>query len=436
MGTPNAESTSGDVDTSTEHTPTDLRRRAERIVRYHLLESLNGGYRRLVGRVALDVEKFGYASWGQLPIVDKAFLTAQEYASRPAVDAPVLILETSGTTSSVVAVPHTAESVRRTLGENFLRALRLGGLRSGNRVWGIEHRLDSSHLTGSQLSFRWLHDQMPDKVVVTETSQPIADHLDVLRAWRPDCIASAPGFLVRLASTLDEAAPPTAVVLYGGAALAPAAKRIVVAALRPGRLVGFYPTTDTGALGVSPTDNGVYRCFSETHLVEVVDADGRHVAEGQEGDLLVTALDNPAAPLIRYRIGDRVRYLGRRRGRVLVSDIRRYADATLGATNIPIADLATWTERLQSVDPSVVAVQLVRASDTAGRDRPVLRVTTPSRSLDLPAAALRLLADYPQVMHEVATGDLAEPTVEVVTPEQSLRGRWKLPVFVDETRRR
>jgi phenylacetate-CoA ligase len=44
---------------------------------------------------------------------------------------------------------------------------------------------------------------------------------------------------------------------------------------------------------------------SFTHLVEVVDEQGRNCPPGTEGELVITSLLNYAMPLIRYRIGDR-----------------------------------------------------------------------------------------------------------------------------------
>lgn len=42
-----------------------------------------------------------------------------------------------------------------------------------------------------------------------------------------------------------------------------------------------------------------------THLIEVVDEQGKHCPPGTEGELVITSLLNYAMPLIRYRIGDR-----------------------------------------------------------------------------------------------------------------------------------
>lgn len=41
------------------------------------------------------------------------------------------------------------------------------------------------------------------------------------------------------------------------------------------------------------------------HFVEVVDADGRWVAEGEEGELVITRLHAHEAPLLRFKMGDR-----------------------------------------------------------------------------------------------------------------------------------
>ena len=69
-------------------------------------------------------------------------------------------------------------------------------------------------------------------------------------------------------------------LLYGGAALSDADASRLRARFPEARLAAFYPTTDAGALGVAPTGDGVYRTFTETHLVEVLDDDGRPVAVG------------------------------------------------------------------------------------------------------------------------------------------------------------
>ena len=90
----------------------------------------------------------------------------------------------------------------------------------------------------------------------------------------------------------------------------------------------------------------MYRTFSETHLIEIVDTGGRPVAVGARGDVVVTQFEAWAAPIIRYRVGDRATYRGWEQGRVLLSDIERPAEAAIGSTLVPYRDLVTWTPRL------------------------------------------------------------------------------------------
>lgn len=50
-------------------------------------------------------------------------------------------------------------------------------------------------------------------------------------------------------------------------------------------------------------DDG-YHVVAECSIIEIVDADGKHVKPGETGIVLVTELNNYAMPLIRYRLGD------------------------------------------------------------------------------------------------------------------------------------
>ncbi len=66
----------------------------------------------------------------------------------------------------------------------------------------------------------------------------------------------------------------------------------------------YYGSREMGAMACEcPKREGLH-LFSETHLIETVDEKGTPVTD-QEGELVVTSLENFAMPLIRYRIGDR-----------------------------------------------------------------------------------------------------------------------------------
>jgi hypothetical protein len=115
-----------------------------------------------------------------------------------------------------------------------------------------------------------------------------------------------------------------------------------------------------------------------------------------------------------------VPYRGWEQGRILLSDIDRSAEAAIGSTLVPYGNLQTWAPRLAALDPSVVAVQLVRArSPDDQREQPVVRVIGRLAASELPAAALALLDDFPQIAGEVSSGELAPGPGRVPRPADS-----------------
>jgi phenylacetate-coenzyme A ligase PaaK-like adenylate-forming protein len=410
-------------------------RRASVLLRYHARESLNPAYRDLLDGTGADPDSGqAAAGWTQVPIIDKRWLARAGYDRRPGSAGPVITVSTTGSTAAQVLVPVTADCANRGLGDNFLRALAMSGFGHGHRHWGIEHRPPGQPkgVTGSSISMTWLARHSGHNALVTVATDPLEEQLRRAVAISPDTISGSPGFLQQIARTPAPLHPR--LLLYGGAALAGADADRLRARFPHAQLTAFYPTTEAGALGVAPTGRGTYLTFCETHLIEVVDHDGRPVPVGSRGDVVVTQFDAWAAPIIRYRVGDRATYRGWDRGRLLLSDIERSAEAVIGSTLVPYRDLQTWTPRLAAVDPSVVAVQLVRASSPDDqREQPVVRVIgARTAGPGLPAAALALLDDFPQLTGELASGELAPARVEFRDPPATLAGHWKIPVYVDE----
>lgn len=420
------------------------RRRGAALLRYHACQGRNHAYRELIQDAGVDPASSVQtsAAWDQVPVVDKQWLAKAGYERQPACPGPVLIMATSGSTATRVLVPVTAECANRGLGDNFLRTLAMSGAGPAHRHWGIEHRPDghAAGQTGSSVSMTWLACHCGDNALVTAATEPLDDQLRRAAAFGPDTISGSPGFLLQIARARaeNEAALRPMLLVYGGAALAGADEGRLRARFPGARLTAFYPTTDAGALGAAPAADGVYRTFSETHLVEVLDDDGHPVAAGSRGDVVVTQFDALAAPIIRYRVGDRAIYRGWERGRLLLSDIERAAEAAIGSTLVPYSDLRTWAPRLAARDPSVLAVQLVRAFSVAEqREQPIVRVIgraadAEPTSAELTAAARSLLDDFPQIRAEIASGELAQAAVEFREPPETLAGHWKIPLYVDE----
>lgn len=57
---------------------------------------------------------------------------------------------------------------------------------------------------------------------------------------------------------------------------------------------------------------GVIHMYEWHNVVEVVDPDtGEHVSPGEEGEIILTNLDIIGSPIVRFRTGDKIKYLGR-----------------------------------------------------------------------------------------------------------------------------
>lgn len=74
----------------------------------------------------------------------------------------------------------------------------------------------------------------------------------------------------------------------------------------------FYTSREFFALGMEcPRHLGFFHVNEEHVIIETVDEQGQRIPEGEWGDIAITGLDNLSMPLIRYRIGDVGRLLGR-----------------------------------------------------------------------------------------------------------------------------
>jgi phenylacetate-CoA ligase len=72
------------------------------------------------------------------------------------------------------------------------------------------------------------------------------------------------------------------------------------------RVADEYGAAETSILAMECPEGGLHQA-TENALIEILDASGAPVPPGTEGEIVVTDLNNVAAPLVRYRIGDRGR---------------------------------------------------------------------------------------------------------------------------------
>ncbi len=77
-------------------------------------------------------------------------------------------------------------------------------------------------------------------------------------------------------------------------------------------VIDFYSLNDTGPIGYSCPDHPEeFHVLPHDLYFEITDADGNHLADGQNGLITVTGGRNPYIPLVRYQTGDEGRVVSR-----------------------------------------------------------------------------------------------------------------------------
>lgn len=142
--------------------------------------------------------------------------------------------------------------------------------------------------------------------VLIPGTMPMAEILRTLRALQPGQLVIYPTLLATLCDHVEDsgdALPRLQRIRTIGEMLQPE-RRARASALFGVPVTDLYSSRELGQVAIECPDSGLYH-VPEGLIVEVLDAEGRPCAEGEEGALVVTALRNYATPLIRYAIGDR-----------------------------------------------------------------------------------------------------------------------------------
>lgn len=94
--------------------------------------------------------------------------------------------------------------------------------------------------------------------------------------------------------------------LYCGGAISPCRQRELKEVYPEVEVLSWFSTAQAEAIGLQLTPNSPLVAIPGLHFVEVVDEAGRWVANGEEGELVVTRLHSHSAPLLRFKPGDRM----------------------------------------------------------------------------------------------------------------------------------
>ena len=422
------------------------------LVRFHYANARNQTYQRLLVRRGIrSAAQLPITAEGldALPIVEKDLLRAGDYASVPAI-APAdvrFVVATSGSTGSPMSLPQSFRFGRRAWGEMYARACLVAGRADvlGEPAYFVAHYTDTNRGTGSYVGCTQMREVLGGGAIVGSTSDPLARHLEAFFEHQARSSCSAPGFYLALlagaaARGIDLRGAPLDAVIAGGAPITAENHERLKDGLGLTTLRLGYASSELGWLGVQIAEDGPYTIFADEYIVEVVDQQGRHVAPGERGRVLVTALSGDAAPLIRYANGDTARYLGYGGPYAhfpLLDEIGRETVAIIGDGKVSYDDLAQIPTTMAEMGAPVAAFQLAKRLAADGRDQVHLRVELIDPDQDaehISRSAIAALRRHPQMDFHIGDGELPMPIVEVFAPGHMTTGRFKVPLFVDETR--
>ena len=245
------------------------------------------------------------ADLGRLPVLTKADYQraglSQTVAGNVAVER-LLDRSTSGSTGERMIVRRTWFE-ERLLNAFRWRALSMSGHRLRDRLAGIGFRAAVDR-RDNQLPMRlaqragFLRTRLFDGLSDPHLAEAVA-------AFDPHTVAGMTSALARLADAVatGECRLRPRLVFTGGELLTPPLRARVAALGAPMR--DFYGCNETNLIAWQcPNGAEAYHVCDDALIVEVLGPDGREVAEGEEGDVVVTSLFSYAMPFIRYRVGD------------------------------------------------------------------------------------------------------------------------------------
>jgi phenylacetate-CoA ligase len=196
--------------------------------------------------------------------------------------------------------------------------------------------------------------------------------IEIARAFHANMIIGEPGRLAQLARYLLDNGQrlPVQRVLAAGEAVRPAQERLFREVFETDVLVSAYGSAETGVWAYRGADDepDVFHYDPRMMHIEIVDADANGV-----GAMVVTNLIRRHVPVLRYRMGDRARWIERGERRATFQFVGREAGSfTLDGSYFNLPAVAPVFEEMTDY-------QLHLSSDAESlRDRLEVRVVPPS----------------------------------------------------------
>ena len=230
---------------------------------------------------------------------------AREVVARNVDPARLIVRRTSGRSGQPLTIRRTWFE-ERLLGAFRWRALHAMGWRPTDRHAEIEE-VGPPHPHDSQFAHRALQGIGLCRQARIDVLQAPDRMRLALRAFGPDIVTGYAGALTRVAQTMSDADRATLRVRF-----AATHSEVLTPQMRQQIATGFaapvheiYDCNECNVIAWQCVRSGALHVCDDAVVVEIL-VDGRPVAPGERGEVVVTSLHSFAMPIIRYRLGDLV----------------------------------------------------------------------------------------------------------------------------------
>jgi phenylacetate-coenzyme A ligase PaaK-like adenylate-forming protein len=199
--------------------------------------------------------------------------------------------------------------------DDMLRAARglfALGLRPGDRVANL---FMAGHLYGSFLSINRALELVGCNNFPFTSATPAKDLPPLLRAYGIEVLAGLPSWLMEVFDAIRQDPQGVRIrkVFYTGEHFYPQDRERLAREFGIAHFGSLgYGTVDAGPIGYQCQESrgGVHHLHSDHQFIEIVDPETLEpLPAGEPGELLITNLNRRLMPVIRYRIGDRARWI-------------------------------------------------------------------------------------------------------------------------------
>ncbi|WP_153038528.1 hypothetical protein [Nodularia spumigena] len=280
---------------------------------------LNPIWKEMIEKSGLKKAPRNFEEWQQLPISDKTLMGDLFMGSRPGLVVPLSyggfeIVASGGTSSGLpVEMVYSLRELQDTykLAGEFIGKYMLGKYLTGDDPKWVATTLADFQMWSSGTMVGGVLQNIPgiNYLGAGPVMREVYHHIMSYKGPKAIMAISAGiAILSDLGIGLHEEARKSFRVAMYGSGVLPYRKQLELKELYPNlEILSYFATVQNEAIGLQLQPESPYLAsVPGLHMVEIVDNEGRWVAEGEEGELVVTRLHGHEAPFLRFKSGDKV----------------------------------------------------------------------------------------------------------------------------------